>query len=294
MFTLTTAEANPVSHAILRTHANGVLAGELWNGPSNATAENVTRQVAAVSAADVEVVSAFYGTGNQFPSVTTKVRDLLQSGAPLFTVTDQTFDVNPDNRHRELLIRYQFRGKRGAVRVGKGENLSMALLANAAESGMDLARYSADPPDWLAEAQPDPPLDAGVSGAGVGQGPRKELGIMALLRTVADLEALRPQDDPTPTQAIPLVRQALAQAQLNIRYTFPPPSMKPMKPRPDSSINGLRNALRNLSEARQHLGAANAGADPESMARALAAIDQAMELIQAKMPGRSTPVGIRR
>jgi hypothetical protein len=70
--------------------------------------------------------------------------------------------------------------------------------------------------------------------------------------------------------------------------------MKPMKPRPDSSINGLRNALRNLSEARQHLGAANAGADPESMARALAAIDQAMELIQAKMPGRSTPVGIRR
>jgi hypothetical protein len=208
------------------------------------------------------------GFGAQRLSVTAKIRELLRAGATSITALNEALDLKPDNLFSDLLLRYEYRGKRAAVHLEPRQQISVSMLADIADQGIWPDAYFEGAPIW---PDRDPPLEPGVRGPGTAPAPQKELAIMALVRTLANLEPLAANNDKTAVDTIPIVRQALADAQRDIQYPFPPRFAGPAEPGPDDSVLGrLRNAARNLTLAKELL---------NDLPRNLAAIDQALTIL---------------
>jgi hypothetical protein len=237
----------------------------------------------APSPDDFTIVEAYYGEGAQYVSVTSAVRDRLKSGAPDFVIDNAMFGVNRDSPYFEFVLTYLYRGKRSVLTAEKGEPVTLELLAANAFQGSLPRNGDEAPLEWLLAMRPDPPLDPDITGPGTGPEPRKELGIVTLIRALGELNAVEPRFSQMASELAPLVRRAIADAEANIEYPFPPASMKPPAlARLEDDETRLGKAVRSLFEARMLLGAADPGRNADALAGALDKIDQALAIIDSR------------
>lgn len=259
---LTTTEPGAVSHAILVEHADPAM----------------RRQSVANDAANaVVIVNAYYGVGRTYRLVTSRAREIIRPGGEPFVVDDAVMMVRPTAAGEALIVTYSYQGTRHTLIAWRGERVSHAALVANAESGGPAERYSYAPPAWLQDAQPDPAREPGNPGPGVGRSPRRELGISELLKALAELQAVAPEDRRAAlTDAIGLTKRALADAQRNIGYPYPPPSSRPPEARSAPASVHVANAITSLTTALNQLSAATNGPGAAFLARCISEIREAL------------------
>ena len=234
---------------------------------------------------DVTVVAAHWGMGNQFTNVTPRVRQLLSTGDS-FIADDAILNVNRSTGGRVLLITYTYQGERKTVYFWRNGQVSPSMLIANAATGVNTPRTSSQTPPWFTDADPFAPRDPGDPGPGIGRSPRKELGIAALLKAIAELKAFtteeRNRDILTATS---LAQQALNDAQGNIGYSYPVPGSKSVVGplRPATKSGRVENAYRALKLALEQLTSANPGANDQLLKLSIDEIQQAMAALE-KVP----------
>ncbi len=241
---LTMQELGAVSHTILVERAD----------PATRR-----RPIAAGADTGVVILRAYYGEGREFQEVTNLTRQAIrQAGDPIFIgATMMRQSPSPDDN---LIITYSYQGIRNTWSAWSGARISYGALAAYAKSEGQAHRYSDAPPAWLQSAQPSPPGARGTAGPGSGPAPRREAGIFELVKAVAELEAIAANErSPAVTSALTSTKKALADAQENIGYPYPPASSPPPQAQGSSTADHLSNTVRSLRAALDQLNAANAG-----------------------------------
>jgi hypothetical protein len=241
---LTVIEPWPVNYSVLVEHAD----------------PGLRPAPAAAASAEIKVVEAYYGTGTRYQAVTPRVRELLAAGSPV-QIEDAALNVAVNAGVKHLIVTYSYKGIPSAFAAFNGRELSNAQLVNNAEAEMLRTRMSEAPP-WLKEADPFGPREPGDPGPGFGQSVRRELAIANLIKAIAQLKALAPEDT---TRAVlhitALIQQALADAQAEMNYRYPSatgaPIVSPVRPASKDDLMG--NAIRSLKIALTSLANANPG-----------------------------------
>ena len=208
----------------------------------------------------MNIVVAYYGTGAQYNAVTARARELLRAGSPEFTVDDASFNTNPNNTFRQLIVTYLYKSNRYTLTSPKGSPISYDMLIAFAESGEFEDRYSNEAPRWVQDAEPFSPRDPGDPGPGFGQSPRKEIGIAQLMKALMELKAIEERERSRDMDAvISFIEQALADVHASMNYRYPAPSAKPILPavRPASKSVRLAKASKALRTALNQLSSAN-------------------------------------
>jgi hypothetical protein len=260
--TFSIEEPGAVSYAILAEHAD----------PGAQPAPP------ASSNDDVTILAAHWGMGNQFANVTPRVRQLLSTGDP-FTVDDAILNANRSTGGKVLLVTYAYQGERKTVYFWRNSQVGSGMMIANTDTSAYAPRSSSQAPPWFADADPFAPREPGDPGPGFGRSPRKELGIAALLKAIAELKAFtteeRNRDILTVTS---LAQQALSDAQANIGYPYPPPASKPIigPLSPASKSERVENASRALKLALDQLTSANPGANDQFLKLSIQEIQEAM------------------
>jgi hypothetical protein len=266
---LTTTEFGAVSHTILIEHADPETRRQ-------AVANDTSRAVA--------LVHAYYGWGRTFQDVTTRVSQIIRPASGPVIVSDSAMMLRPTQVGETLIITYSYRGARNTLTVRSGERVTYEALASYAENGGHAQGYSASPPAWLQDATPAVARAPGNPGPGSGRAGRRELGIVELLKASAELEEIGGRDKTAAViKALAATKSALADAQLEIGYPYPPPTEPRPKALGPSTVARLANAARSLTAALDYFSAANPGrgrAAGATKARTIAAINEALAALR--------------
>ncbi len=260
---LTTTELAAVSHAILIEHADPVLRPRPIN-----------------TAAGVVIIHAYYGQGRNFQDVTTRANQIIRQADGPIVVSDSAMMVLPTTVTESLIITYSYRGTRNTWFAWSGGSVSYAALVAFAEAGGQSQRYSSVPPVWLAAAD-----SARAAGAdpNLGRAPRREVAITELLKAITEIEAIPARGRPErATNALAATRRALADAQVNIGYLYPPAN-SPRPEAPDASIAiHISNAVQSVTTAVEQLSGASPGRGRANatLNRTIAAINEALAALR--------------
>jgi len=232
---------------------------------------------------NLTIVRAFYGLGSKFTEITPRLRQLIGPDAPPIMVDDATLDRG--NGSKVLIVTYTYKGAQVTMVALGGSRLSYFNLVSNAEDALKFGLRTPELPEWLASAQPDPPRDPGTLGPGAGQGPHKEVGIVNLLKAIAELEAI---DTGARSEALRIndvtskLKQVTAEVQTNMGYAYPPASDKPIVPflRSATTEVRLQNAIRFVTLAVAQLNAANPGKNPQPLTFAISHAREALDALQ--------------
>jgi hypothetical protein len=241
---LTVIEPWPVNYNILVEHADPRLR------PSPAASAN----------AELKVLEAYYGNGNQFRTVTPRVRELLAAGNPVL-IDDASLNVNVNSTWKQLLVAYSYKGIPSTYIALTGRQLSSAELVTNAEAEMLRSGMSEAPP-WFKEADPFAPREPGDPGPGYGTAVSREVAIAHLLKALAQLKALAPADtNRNVLNIMSLIEQGIADVRVGMNYRYPPASSAPLflPIRPDTKSVLMGNAARSMTVALNRLANANPG-----------------------------------
>jgi hypothetical protein len=207
----------------------------------------------------LSVVTAYYGSGANFTLVTPRVRELLRPDSGTFVIDGPILGVRAGAANALLIVTYVYRGVRDTTIAWRGSRLSHVTITSY-EAAAALSARSRVAPTWFATARPDPPRNPGTTGPGTGRAPRRELGISELLKAAAELRAIPLEErSPTENRALTLTDSALADAQRDIGYPYPPPTAPPIRAVDGPGEAHVSAAVRALSTALTQLSAATPG-----------------------------------
>lgn len=220
-YVLSTEEPGAVSHAILVAHANRALAGAS-SGDVGVTATTSGR-------GRLVIADAYYGMGRRYRPIAPRLRQLLRPDSDPIRVDDAVVTVSRGLARGSLIVTSVYEGRRTTFVARSGTVISYARLVEAATSGETNDVYSTAVPAWRDLVEAHPPRAPGDRGPGQGQSPFKEQAIASLLDALGELDAIAPADRTgRVAAATATVRQALADAQINIGYEYPRPSSAPI------------------------------------------------------------------
>jgi hypothetical protein len=260
---LAVPEPFPVSYAILAAHA--------------------TPAPSPIQPGDdgVDIVESYYGLGRMYQLVTARVREFLRPTERPVVVDDALLGVPGATQARMLIVTYTYRGGRHTAVAWKGAPLGHADLVANAMRPREMGPYAASAPDWVRSARPDPARLPGNPGPGTGRSPRRELGISELLKALAELGAIAPEArTASVTSAMASVRVALAGAEREIGYPFPPPGSPAYLPARTTADVHVARATAALVNAQSQFGSATTGRRGRSMLSAsLTAIGAALDAL---------------
>jgi hypothetical protein len=269
---LTTPEPGPVSYRILVEEADPTLRPTPGSpGPGDA----------------ISVVTAYYGSGANFTLVTRRVGELLRPESGTFVVDAPMVGVRTGPANALLIVTYVFRGIRDTTVAWRGSRLSHDIVAR---SGAAAARNERSRvlPAWFASARPDSPRVPGTSGPGTGRAPRRELGISELLKAAAELRAIPPEDRSAAlNRALTSTEAALADAQRDIGYPYPPPTAPPPQAAEGTAAVHISVAARALRTALTQFSAATPGrrGGRGDVQITVTRIREALTLLESAAPG---------
>ena len=263
--TYSTIEPTPISYAILAEHANPSL------------------RTFVPEKDEIRIDAAYWGLGNRFQDVTARVSRLFDAGD--FEVSDETLHLPSSNGNKVLIVTYSWRGLRSTSVIFKGTPVRRAGLIADADSP---AWRNDGIPEWLTDVQPIPPREPGDPGPGFGPQAKRELAIANLMVVLAELRAIAREDRPSGIATITsITEEALADAKLNIAYTYPRPSSAPLvgpvRPALATSVR-LANATRAMKAALQQLTNAGGGPNEIFLHRAVDEAQQAFRALQEIAP----------
>jgi hypothetical protein len=263
--TFSTIEPTPISYAILVEHANPSL------------------RTFVPEKDEIRINAAYWGLGNQFQDVTARVSRLFDAGE--FEVSDETLNLPSNKGDKVLIVTYSWQEQRSTSVIFKGTPVRRAGLIADADSP---AWRNDGIPEWLTDVQPIPPHEPGDPGPGFGRQPRRELAIANLMYVLAELQAIAREDRTAGIATITsITQQALADAKLNIAYTYPrvssAPLVGPVRPALATSVR-LANATRAMKAALQQLTTAGGGPNEVFLRRSVEEAQQAFTALQKIAP----------
>jgi len=263
--TYSTIEPTPISYAILAEHANPSL------------------RTFVPEKDEIRIDAAYWGLGNQFQDVTPRVSRLFDAGD--FEFSDEILNLVSNNGDKVLLVTYSYREHPYTSVIFRGAKVSRAGLIADADSP---AWRNDGIPEWLTDVQPFSPREPGDPGPGFGRQSRRELAIANLTYVLAELEAIAREERTAGIVTITsLTQQALADAKLNIAYTYPrgssAPIVGPVRPALSTSVR-LANATRATKAALQQLTSAGGGPNEVFLRRSIEETQQAFAALQKITP----------
>jgi len=263
--TFSTIEPTPISYAILAEHANPSL------------------RTFVPEKDEIRIQAAYWGLGNQFQDVTPRVLRLFDAGD--FEVSDEILNLASNNGDKVLIVTYSYQEQRSTSVIFKGTPVRRAGLIADADSP---AWRNDGIPEWLTDVQPIPPHEPGDPGPGFGRQSKRELAIANLMYALAELRAIAGEERTSGiVTIISITEQALADAKLNIAYTYPrvssAPIVGPVRPALSTPVR-LENATRAIKAALQQLTTAGGGPNEAFLRRSVEEVQQAYTALQRITP----------